>query len=170
MGLQISPAVMTGAQHSQAVFRYKNVGTTTEHLTVQAVELKPVTVHGKHGWAPYGEFDHATVTPERSTLKPGQAERITLRVNSTDGHPHHIAVMVTAQGGSHATGRISASVAARMDVKGTPPPTASPLPILPIGIALAVLVALMAVWAVLLKRRHRRRRPAQPTEPYGMIP
>lgn len=149
----MSPTVVTGKQDSSAVFTYKNVGTTTEHITVQAVELKPVTVHGKHGWSPYGEAGYATATPRYDTLKPGQHEVITVKMNSTDGKAHHVAVMVTASGQSQASGgRISASVAARYDVQPSPPST---LPWVPIGAGIAVLMALLAVWAVILRKRRR---------------
>src|ERR1700744_1739164 len=137
MGLSISPAQVTGPEQSHSTFTYTDNGSTTESIRVQAVELKPVMVKGKAGWTTYGEADYATVTPERFTIKPGSKQPITVKMNAKDGKAHQVAILVTADGQSTATGgRISASVGARYVVQGpvsVPKPAGHGLPLLPIG-------------------------------------
>ncbi|TVZ06091.1 hypothetical protein EAS64_01135 [Trebonia kvetii] len=94
-GISVSPAVVTGPPSSVTTYTVNDAGKSPLTVRVQAVEERPVK---GGGWTPYGEFDQATVSPERFTLEPGRSKAFKVTVRATDGYAHHIAVAAEVEG------------------------------------------------------------------------
>lgn len=122
-GVGISPAVVSGPAYSSAVFSVRDAGTTPEHITVQAVEERPVK---GGGWTPWHAYPQATVSPAAVTLKAGQAVRVKVTVHSADGFHHRLAITAAAKPLAVKSGAaVSPAVAAAYTIPGKPNPYAS---------------------------------------------
>jgi VCBS repeat-containing protein len=182
LGAGISPAVVSGPAHSQAVFTITNAGNISESVIVHVTEMRPVKGHPGQ-WVPYDGYDHATVSRSTFNLKKGQHRTVTVTITSPDRYQHQLAVFAETSVADTPTGiaRIHASVAARYVVNPdgqmapnapnavTVPRTtqAGTFPMLPVSALAGLCVALTALGLWL--RRKRRQRPTDPN-PYGMIP
>lgn len=163
--MSVQPAEVSGPSRSHATFTLTDTGSRALVVRVQGIELRPVA--GTKGWAPYGEYDHATVSPERFTLKPGQHRAVKVSVSSPDRYRHDIGVLAYAEPGKAASGAaIAAGVAARYVINQGAPMAPGQKPVsqpqhpasgtpwgVPAGIGAAVLAALAASAAWLRRRR-----------------
>ena len=180
LGAGISPAVVSGPAHSQAVFTITNAGNISESVIVHVTEMRPVKGHPGE-WVPYDGYDHAKVSNSTFNLKKGQHRTVTVVITSPDKYQHQLAVFAETSVAGTPTGiaRVHASVAARYLVTGAPNPYApkavsvptpaksSGVPVVPIagGIVLAAILGVCAaIW------RHRRKRRTVTDNPYGFIP
>lgn len=165
-GVGISPAVVSGPASSTATFTVRDAGSTPEHVTVQAVEERPVT---GGGWTPWHAYPQATVSPSALSLKAGQSRMVKVTVHSTDGYHHRLAITAAAKPLTVKSGAaVTPAVAAAYTIPGKPNPYAGPValaapvkpgqfPWLPVGLAAAGAAGLAGLVTAGRKLRITRR-------------